>query len=184
MVLPPLLPSPSHHLAPSPSISEPEAPVTVMSVPDTEMRGPLHSSYPKVVVPSKMTCVPLVSLVRSSVVPDGTAILFKTIVAHDVFDLLALAAFVKVHVVALFSKFGAAVGAGAVAGAAATRGSMTARQPSGARNRTMTMVYIAKPDQKQKGFKGRQYECKMNVEINVLPFVSVSFEIIAERRSI
>jgi hypothetical protein len=38
-----------------------------------------------------------VSLVRSSVVPEGTAMWFKTIVAQDVFDLLTAAASVKVQ---------------------------------------------------------------------------------------
>ncbi len=48
-------PFPSHHRAPPPSIRLPEAPVTVMSVPETEIKGPDHSSYPNEVVPSKMT---------------------------------------------------------------------------------------------------------------------------------
>lgn len=42
-VLPPLVPSPSHQRAPPPSRTLPEAPVTVMSVPETETRGPDHS---------------------------------------------------------------------------------------------------------------------------------------------
>lgn len=63
-----------------------------MLVPETEIKGPDHSSYPKVVVPSKMTLVPLVSLVKSRVVPDGTAMLLKTIVAQEALDLLTAAA--------------------------------------------------------------------------------------------
>jgi hypothetical protein len=51
--------------------------------------GSYHSSYPKVVVPSKIMCVPEVRPVRSKVVPDGTATLERTIVAQDVLDLLA-----------------------------------------------------------------------------------------------
>ena len=48
------------------------------------------------------------SPVKSRVVPDGTAILFKTIVAHEVFDLVAAAALVKVQA-ARFPKLGASV---------------------------------------------------------------------------
>jgi hypothetical protein len=36
-----------------------------------ERFGAYHSSYPKVVVPSKITCVPEVRPVRSRVTPDG-----------------------------------------------------------------------------------------------------------------
>lgn len=43
-VLPPLLPSLSHHRDPSPFNDEPEAPVTVISVPLTATSGPSHSS--------------------------------------------------------------------------------------------------------------------------------------------
>ena len=48
------------------------------------------------------------SPVKSRVLPDGTAILFKTMVPHKVFDLVATAALVKVHA-ARFSKLGAGV---------------------------------------------------------------------------
>jgi hypothetical protein len=54
--------------------------------------------------------------------------LSKTIVAHEAFDLLALAVLLKVHVVALFYKLGAAVGPGA--GADVTGGRMNARKCS------------------------------------------------------
>lgn len=56
------------------------------------MSGPDHSSYPKLVVPSKMTLVPLLSLVKSRVVPDGTATLERVMVAQLAFDLLTAAA--------------------------------------------------------------------------------------------
>lgn len=65
-----------------------------------------------------LTWVPEFSLVKSSVVPDGTATLLSTIVAHDVLLLEAEAASVKVQVVARSSSLAAAVGAGA--GTAAT----------------------------------------------------------------
>jgi hypothetical protein len=55
------------------------------------------------------------------VVPDGTGMLLRTIVEHDVFDLEAEAALVKVHVVARLARSGPAVGAGAAAGAAETK---------------------------------------------------------------
>lgn len=42
LVLPPLLPFPSHHAAPLPSMTWPEAPLTVMLLPEMEMRGPAH----------------------------------------------------------------------------------------------------------------------------------------------
>lgn len=44
LVTPPLEPLPSHQREPSPSMRWSEAPVTVMDVPETEMRGPSHSS--------------------------------------------------------------------------------------------------------------------------------------------
>ena len=136
LVFPPLLPSPSHHFAPLPSRTCPEAPVTTMFSPEIENRGPDHSSYPQVVVPWKMTyvqmsverrilinaltLVPDVRPVMSSVVPEGTAILSKTTVAHDVFDLLAATASVKVQdarfsIATAFLISGAAVGMGTAA---------------------------------------------------------------------
>ena len=48
------------------------------------------------------------SPVKSRVVPDGTAILFRTMVAQEVFDLVAAAASVKVQAVR-FPKLGAGV---------------------------------------------------------------------------
>lgn len=86
-------------------------------------RGPDHSSYPQVVSPSKITAVPEVRSVRSRVVPDGTAILSRTIVAQSFFDALAAEASVKVQL-ALFCKTaglscGAAVGVGTAAAKAA-----------------------------------------------------------------
>jgi hypothetical protein len=43
LVFPPLLPFPSHHLAPLPLRRLPELPVTVILVPLTETKGPAHS---------------------------------------------------------------------------------------------------------------------------------------------
>jgi hypothetical protein len=79
--------------------------------------------YPNVVVPWKMTVVPELSLVRSRVVPDGTATLLRIMVAQEVLDLLAEAASVKVQLVPVARSFSCAawVGAGATAGAADTR---------------------------------------------------------------
>ena len=88
-------------------------------MPETETRGPDHSLYPKVVVPSNMTWVPVFNLVMSSVVPDGTAMLLSTIVEHDVLLLEAEAASVNVQEVARSTNLAAGVGAGA--GAADTR---------------------------------------------------------------
>lgn len=102
--------------------------MTVISVPLTETNGPDHSSKPKVVVPSKITWVPCVRSVRSRVVPLGTGMLLRTIVAHAALDLIAEAALVNVQVVALSSIFAAGVGAGA--GAAATsEGKAMAKKP-------------------------------------------------------
>jgi hypothetical protein len=36
-------------------MTEPDAPITVISVPEIEIKGLLYSSYPNVVVSSKMT---------------------------------------------------------------------------------------------------------------------------------
>jgi len=57
----------------------------------------------------------------SSVVPEGTAMLLRTMVAQDVLDLLAEAALVKVHEVARSLSFAAIVGIGAAAGTATAR---------------------------------------------------------------
>lgn len=59
--------------------------------------------------------------------PEGTAMLFSTIVAQVFLDLLADAASVKVHV-ARFARSGAAVGSGAAAGAAETNAALTLRR--------------------------------------------------------
>ena len=61
--------------------------------------------------------MPAVRPVRSSVTPDGTAILSRTMVAHEVFDLEAAEAAVKVQVARFSSATaffisGAAVGTG------------------------------------------------------------------------
>lgn len=58
--------------------------------------------------------------VRSSVVPDGTTMLSKTIVAQSVLLLLTDLALVKVQL-ALLTRVGALVIVGAGAGAAAAR---------------------------------------------------------------
>lgn len=63
----------------------------------------------------------MVKPVKSSVTPDGTATDDKTMVEQDVLDLLARDAPLepeKVQVVALLSRLGAAVGAGAAMGLA------------------------------------------------------------------
>jgi hypothetical protein len=73
-----------------------------------------------------LTCVPDVNPVRSSVVPDGTAMLLRTMVAHEVLDLLAATASVNVHV-ALFARSGAAVGIGA--GTAETSPAAATKRP-------------------------------------------------------
>lgn len=78
-VLPPLVPLPSHHLAPFPSIRWPAAPTTLILVPETEIRGPCHSLYPNVVVPWKVTVVPSWRLVKSRVDPAGTVMSLMTI---------------------------------------------------------------------------------------------------------
>jgi hypothetical protein len=70
----------------------PAAPETAMLVPETEIKGPDHSSYPKVVVPVKITLVPLVSLVKSRVVPAGTTRLDKVIVEQEALPLATAAA--------------------------------------------------------------------------------------------
>ena len=75
------------------------------------------------------TVVPFVNLVKSSVVPEGTARLDSTIVAHEVLDLLTAEAPLapeKVHE-ARFASSGAAVGAGA--------GAATAREAAAPRRR-------------------------------------------------
>lgn len=85
-----------------------------------ETRGPDHSLYPKVVVPLKTTCVPLVSLVKSRVVPAGTTRLSRVIVEHEAFELataVAPDAPVKVQLEAARSFRGAAL---VVAASAAT----------------------------------------------------------------
>ena len=75
----------------------------------------------------------------SSVVPDGTAMLSKTIVAHDFLDLLAAAASVKVQdarfsIATAFLRSGAAVGIGT----AATRKEAVLRlSPRAFKNRTI-----------------------------------------------
>jgi hypothetical protein len=69
--------------------------------------------------------VPELRPVRSRVTPEGTATDDMMIVEHEILDLLADDAPPdpeKVHVVALFSRFGAAVGAGVAAGAASAKG--------------------------------------------------------------
>jgi hypothetical protein len=71
--------------------------------------------------------VPVVSLVRSRVVPAGTATLFRTMVAQAALDLTAEAALVKVQVVARSASSARGVGAGA-AGAALAREIVAAKR--------------------------------------------------------
>jgi hypothetical protein len=66
-------------------------------------------------------------LVRSSVVPEGTAMLFRTMVAQEVLDLLADAALVNVHV-ARSARPGASVGSGVATGAAETNAAPALRR--------------------------------------------------------
>lgn len=61
-------------------------------------------------IPSKMTLVPVVNLVRSRVVLAGTIMLLRMIVEYDALDLIAVAAVVKVHE-ARSSMFAAGVAA-------------------------------------------------------------------------
>lgn len=75
----------------------PEAPTTLMLVPETEMRGPSHSLYPKVVVPWKVTVVPDFKPVRSRVVPAGTVMPLMTMLLQEALFLIAVAASVKVQ---------------------------------------------------------------------------------------
>jgi hypothetical protein len=70
------------------------------------------------------TCVPELRLVKSNVVPEGTARAERMMVEQLVFDLLAADAPldpVNVQVVARLARSGAAVGSGAGAGAAITK---------------------------------------------------------------
>lgn len=75
--------------------------------------------------------MPEFSPVISSVLPDGTTMPDSTIVAHEVLDLEAEAALVKVHVVARSASCGAGVGAGAgtATGEAATRDTEVTKRP-------------------------------------------------------
>jgi len=72
-------------------------------------------------VPWKITVVSSASLDRSSVVPEGTATLFKTIVAQEACDLLAAAAPAEPEKVQLVARLATASGwgAGVIAGAGA-----------------------------------------------------------------
>lgn len=73
-----------------------------------------------------MTCVPEFGPVMSRVVPEGTAILLRTIVEHDFLLAEADAALVKVQEVALSSSLAGAVGAGA--GTAPDKGNASAEE--------------------------------------------------------
>lgn len=75
--------------------------------------------------------VPLVNLVRSRVVPEGTVMPERTIVAQEALDLLTAAAPLEPEKVqeALLARSGAAVGAGIAAGAAETKVAAVARRP-------------------------------------------------------
>lgn len=76
--------------------------------------------------------VPVVNLVKSRVVPDGTTREESTMVAQEALDLLAEAAPPDPEKVqeALLARSGAAVGAGAAAGAAATQATVAKRLKS------------------------------------------------------
>jgi hypothetical protein len=72
-----------------------------------------------------------VSLVKSRVVPDGTVMPERTIVAQEALDLLTAAAPEEPENVqeALLARSGAAVGAGIAAGAAETIEAAVANKP-------------------------------------------------------
>ena len=75
-------------------------------------------------------------LERSKVVPEGTVMPDRTMVEHNVWDLLAEAAPlgpVKVQLVALFASNG--LGAGVISGLATAKGDATAAQAAKATNK-------------------------------------------------
>lgn len=61
------------------------------------MRGPSHSAYSKVVVPSKVTVVPSARSLMSRVVSAGTVIPLRMIDEHDPFEATAASTSVKVQ---------------------------------------------------------------------------------------
>lgn len=65
--------------------------------PEKRMRGPSHSAYSKVVVPSKVTVVPSARSLMSRVVSAGTVIPDRTIDEHDALDATAASTSVKVQ---------------------------------------------------------------------------------------
>jgi hypothetical protein len=65
--------------------------------------------------------VPEFRPVMSSVVPEGTVMPLRVIVAHDFLEALAAAASVKVQLVARSSSLAAGVGAGAATGTGLAR---------------------------------------------------------------
>lgn len=68
-----------------------------MPVPEKDIRGPSHSSYSKVVVPSKVTVVPSVRSVKSRVVPAGTVMPERTMLVQSALPARAASASVKVQ---------------------------------------------------------------------------------------
>lgn len=75
----------------------PLAPVMVISFPEKLIRGPSHSAYSNVVVPSNVTVVPSARSVMSRVVSAGTVMPLSTMEEHDALDAIAESASVKVQ---------------------------------------------------------------------------------------
>lgn len=128
LVFPPLLPLPSHHLAPPPSRICPLAPEIWIPVPETGTSGPsqflvaecggalkdkqMHITKVCSIFPLQHTWVSAVRSVRSSVVPEGTAILSSTMVEQAFFEAEAAEAAVEVQEPARFPKASPIAGVG------------------------------------------------------------------------
>ncbi|KAH3688682.1 hypothetical protein WICPIJ_000329 [Wickerhamomyces pijperi] len=80
----------------------PVAPVTVIALPETEIKGPSQALYSKEVVPWKVTTVLSFKSVKSKVVPAGTVTPSMMMLEHEDFKLESLERLelVIVHVVA------------------------------------------------------------------------------------
>ena len=125
----------------------PEAPVIVMLFPENEIRGPSHSSYSKVVVPSKdtwisvrssdhesaktkkLTVVPSFRSVMSRVSPAGTVIPLRTMDEQEPFEAAAVSASVKVQPEDAVTELALAELLDALAGAAAEEEALAGAAP-------------------------------------------------------
>jgi hypothetical protein len=87
----------------------------VMLLPEKEIKGPSHSSYSKVVVPSKETVVPSFRSVISRVSPAGTVIPLRTIVEQEPLEAAAASASVKVQPDEAETELGVELGSAAEA---------------------------------------------------------------------